>query len=79
MKWLVVHLVYFYQRYISPAFPPSCRYQPTCSNYMLQAVEKHGGIKGTVMGIARIFRCHPLVRGGKDEVPEQFSIRRNSQ
>lgn len=77
MKRILIFLVKCYQRYISPAFPPSCRYRPTCSAYMIEAIEKHG-MKGFIMGIARILRCHPFVKGGNDPVPEKFSLKRNS-
>ena len=76
MKKVLIALIRFYQKFISPAFPPSCRYQPTCSNYMIQAIEKHG-INGLLMGIARILRCHPWANGGDDPVPDDFSLRRN--
>ena len=68
-----------YQRWLSPLFPPHCRYYPTCSNYMLTAVRKHGCLLGVIMGIARILRCQPLVRGGYDPVPDKFTIFRNRQ
>lgn len=77
MKWLLTQLVRGYQRFISPLFPPTCRYYPTCSNYMLQALTKHGAIKGGLMGLARILRCHPFVHGGVDPVPDHFTLRRN--
>ncbi|MCH5464712.1 membrane protein insertion efficiency factor YidD [Levilactobacillus tujiorum] len=77
MKWLLTQLVRGYQRFISPLFPPTCRYYPTCSNYMLQALAKHGAIKGGLMGLARILRCHPFVHGGVDPVPDHFTLRRN--
>lgn len=77
MKRLLIALVHLYQKYISPLFPPSCRYRPTCSTYMIQALEKHGFIKGLLMGIGRIARCHPFIRGGKDPVPDYFTLRRN--
>ncbi|WP_395350904.1 membrane protein insertion efficiency factor YidD [Levilactobacillus parabrevis] len=77
MKWLLTKLVRGYQRFISPLFPPTCRYYPTCSNYMLQALAKHGAVKGGLMGLARILRCHPFVRGGVDPVPDHFTLRRN--
>ena len=64
------------QRFISPAFPPSCRFEPTCSNYMIQAIEKHG-FKGVLMGLSRILRCHPWSKTGKDPVPDHFSLKRN--
>lgn len=76
IKKLLIAPVRFYQKFISPAFPPSCRYKPTCSAYMIEAIEKHGA-KGVLMGIARILRCHPLVEGGDDPVPDHFSLHRN--
>ncbi|MGT2685805.1 membrane protein insertion efficiency factor YidD [Streptococcus porcinus] len=76
IKTFLIYVVRLYQRFISPLFPPSCRYRPTCSTYMIQAIEKHG-IKGVLMGIARIFRCHPFVDGGDDPVPDYFSLKRN--
>ncbi|MGT2928946.1 membrane protein insertion efficiency factor YidD [Streptococcus dentasini] len=76
MKKLLIALVRLYQRYISPLSPPSCRYRPTCSNYMIEAIEKHG-LLGVLMGFARILRCHPFVEGGDDPVPDHFSLRRN--
>ena len=55
-----------YQRFISPLSAPRCRFYPTCSNYFLQAVEKYGAIKGSMLGIKRILRCHPFSKGGYD-------------
>lgn len=78
IKRLLVLAVRFYQKAISPALPSSCRYQPTCSNYMLQAIQKHGSLKGVLMGSARILRCHPWVEGGIDPVPDKFSLRHNT-
>ena len=75
----MIGMVHGYQRYISPLFPPSCRYYPTCSNYMIQAIQKHGAIKGVLMGSARILRCHPFVKGGYDPVPDHLSLRRNKE
>ncbi|MDR0297457.1 MAG: membrane protein insertion efficiency factor YidD [Streptococcaceae bacterium] len=79
MKSVLIVLVRGYQRFISPLFPPSCRYYPTCSNYMLTAVSKHGAAKGLLMGVARILRCNPFVRGGVDYVPDHFSLKRNPE
>lgn len=79
MKWILMMLVRGYQRFISPLFPPTCRYSPTCSTYMLTAIQKHGAIKGTLMGTARIFRCNPFVHGGYDPVPDYFSLKRNKE
>ncbi|MGY3734818.1 membrane protein insertion efficiency factor YidD [Lactococcus hircilactis] len=76
MKKIFISLVRFYQRFISTLTSPSCRYYPTCSTYMIQALEKHGS-KGALMGIARILRCHPFCTPGYDIVPEKFSLRRN--
>ena len=78
MKKLLIAPVRFYQRFISPAFPPSGRYTPTCSNYMIEAIEKHGA-QGVLMGLARILRCHPWSATGEDPVPDYFSLRRNKQ
>lgn len=77
IRKLIERLIYGYQKIISPLFPPHCRYYPTCSNYMLMAVKKHGSVKGIIMGVARILRCQPFVRGGYDPVPDHFSIFRN--
>ncbi len=79
MKKILIYLVRGYQRFISPAFPPSCRYYPTCSNYMIKAIQTHGALKGTVMGTARILRCHPFVKGGIDYVPLTFRLTRNKK
>ena len=77
MKKILIQLVRGYKRFISPLLPPSCRYYPTCSTYMIQAIEKHGAAKGFLMGSARILRCNPFVQGGVDYVPDKFSLRRN--
>ena len=77
MKKLLTGPIRFYQKRISPHTPPSCRYHPTCSTYALQAIEKHGALKGGVMGLARVIRCNPMVAGGVDEVPDYFTLRRN--
>ena len=68
-KRVLLACIRFYQRVISPVLPPSCRYTPTCSEYMVQAVEKYGVIKGGWMGVARVLRCHPFHPGGYDPVP----------
>lgn len=73
-------LIFFvrgYQRFISPLFPPSCRYYPSCSSYMIKAIQIHGAVKGILMGISRILRCQPFAKGGLDYVPTYFSLRKN--
>lgn len=71
MVWLLprrvlVALVRVYQWTLSPLVGRYCRFQPTCSNYFIGAVEKYGAVSGSVRGVARIFRCHPFHRGGYD-------------
>jgi putative membrane protein insertion efficiency factor len=69
MRQIFIWLIRGYQRFISPAFPPSCRFTPTCSQYTLEAIGKHGAVKGTWLGIKRLSKCHPLHKGGYDPVP----------
>lgn len=72
MKRLAIGLIRFYQRGISPLFPPSCRFTPTCSGYALQAIERYGILRGSWLALRRIGRCHPWCEGGHDPVPERF-------
>lgn len=62
-------LVRFYRAFISPLTPPSCRYTPTCSAYALEALERHGALKGSWLSVRRILRCHPWGGSGYDPVP----------
>jgi hypothetical protein len=55
-----------YRKYISPLKRPSCRFYPTCSQYAIEAIEKYGALKGTLISIKRILRCHPFNKGGYD-------------
>ncbi len=64
-------LVKGYQLLISPLFPPSCRYTPTCSTYMIEALQEWGLIKGTWLGLRRISKCHPWGGHGHDPVPKK--------
>ncbi len=66
MKGVLVKLIRFWQVFISPLYPPSCRFYPTCSQYAIMAVEKHGVVKGSLKAIWRILRCNPLSKGGVD-------------
>lgn len=67
-KSMLIGLVKGYKYLISPLLPPSCRFYPTCSTYTIEAIEKYGAMRGTLLGLARILRCHPLCRGGYDPV-----------
>ncbi|MGM0420030.1 MAG: membrane protein insertion efficiency factor YidD [Bacillota bacterium] len=67
-KKILLKLIKFYQRSISPFLPKSCRFYPTCSSYTAQAIEKYGALKGTWLGIKRILRCHPFNPGGYDPI-----------
>lgn len=68
-RTVVLVLVRFYRSYVSPLFPPTCRYVPTCSEYAMIALQKYGFIKGSWLAIRRICRCHPWHPGGYDPVP----------
>ena len=66
---LLATLIRGYQRFISPALPPSCRFHPSCSQYALEAVTRHGALKGGWLAARRLARCHPFHPGGFDPVP----------
>jgi uncharacterized protein len=68
MRKLIVSILRFYKWTLSPMLPSACRYHPSCSDYMRQAVEKYGAARGVWMGIKRIARCHPFHAGGLDPV-----------
>lgn len=69
VRGLALSLLRFYKRFISPLLPPMCRFEPTCSMYTMQAVEKYGTLRGSWLGIRRLARCHPFNPGGWDPVP----------
>lgn len=68
--------IHVYRYAISPVLPRSCRFFPSCSEYGLEAIRRHGALGGGWLTVARVCRCHPLNRGGVDPVPEQFSLLR---
>jgi uncharacterized protein len=68
-RHLLAGLVRGYQLVISPALPPSCRFTPSCSQYALEAIMRHGAVKGTWLAARRLVRCHPFHPGGFDPVP----------
>lgn len=71
MKYLLIGLIKFYRSAISPFTPSTCRFYPSCSEYGLEAIRKHGAIKGGYLTIKRISKCHPFHPGGVDYVPEK--------
>jgi len=68
MKFLVLDMLSIYKVIVSPLMPAACRFEPTCSEYTRQAVEKYGALSGTWMGFKRIMRCQPFCEGGHDPV-----------
>ena len=68
-KRILLGLIRFYRREISPLKPPCCRFIPTCSQYALEAIEKYGALRGGYLAVRRILRCHPFHKGGYDPVP----------
>ncbi|MBE6700604.1 MAG: membrane protein insertion efficiency factor YidD [Ruminococcaceae bacterium] len=69
MRYVLIFFVKLYQKFISPLFPPTCRFTPTCSQYALEALTKYGAIKGLYLSIKRIIRCNPFCKGGYDPLP----------
>ncbi|MCB0036659.1 MAG: membrane protein insertion efficiency factor YidD [Anaerolineales bacterium] len=69
MKHVALFIIRVYQKVISPLFPPSCRFQPTCSHYGYEAIQKYGFVKGGWLTVKRVARCHPFNPGGYDPVP----------
>ena len=74
-RQVAVAPIRFYQRFISPGLPRRCKYHPTCSAYAVQALERHGALRGSYLAARRITRCHPLNEGGFDPVPEKADVR----
>ncbi|MBQ1243669.1 MAG: membrane protein insertion efficiency factor YidD [Clostridia bacterium] len=69
MKRVLLAVIRFYRRFISPHLPPMCRYYPTCSCYAIEAIETHGALKGGLLAAWRVLRCNPFSTGGFDPVP----------
>ena len=68
-KLLIINLIKIYQRFVSPFFPSSCKFSPSCSKYGIEAINKHGIIKGLVLTVKRILKCNPWSKGGYDPIP----------
>lgn len=77
MKRFFQWIIRGYRRFISPMKRPCCRYTPTCSEYALEAFEKHGAARGFLLSIRRIGRCHPFHEGGYDPVPDVFPTKKS--
>lgn len=71
MKTAVLAALRFYKAAVSPMLPPACRYTPTCSEYAMEAVERHGVVRGGWLATKRLLSCHPWSRGGYDPVPDR--------
>lgn len=69
MRFLLLAVLRGYKRFLSPLLPPACRFEPTCSMYAMNAVEKYGAARGSWMAFRRLLRCHPFHAGGFDPVP----------
>ncbi len=70
MRFILIGLIRLYQHALSPLFPPSCRYTPTCSVYAVEAIRRHGVFKGVWLALRRLSRCHPWGGSGYDPVPD---------
>jgi putative membrane protein insertion efficiency factor len=71
LSWLLSGIVLLYRKLISPLLPRTCRYEPTCSAYALEALRLHGPFRGSALALKRIARCHPWAPGGVDPVPKK--------
>jgi putative membrane protein insertion efficiency factor len=72
MKQALEFLLRMYKRYVSPALPHSCRFVPTCSEYAMEAIDRHGAVKGSWLAAARLLRCHPFAHAGYDPPPQRL-------
>ena len=71
-SWIALFLLRCYIVFLSPFFGGACKFYPSCSNYAVEAVSRHGARRGTVLALKRLFRCHPFTKGGVDLVPEEL-------
>lgn len=71
MRRFLLGALRFYKAQVSPALPPACRYTPTCSEYAIEAVERYGAWRGSIMAIRRVLACNPFAHGGYDPVPQR--------
>ena len=79
LKKILIFPVKLYKKYISPHLGENCRYWPTCSEYMMQALETHGAVKGLALGTLRLLRCNPWAKGGYDPVPPKGKWTNNNK
>ncbi len=79
MKKLLIRIVRFYQKRVSPTKPSCCRFIPTCSAYAIEAIETHGAFKGFFLSLWRVIRCNPLCKGGYDPVPPKKTANKKRQ
>lgn len=79
MKKIFTLPIRAYKKFISPVLPKACRFTPTCSEYAIEAIEKFGVIRGSMLASYRIMRCNPFSKGGYDPVPEKFTFKRQEK
>ena len=72
MNRVLITIIIFYKKYISPLKPACCRFYPTCSEYAIEAIQKYGCFKGTFLSLKRLLKCHPYHPGGCDPVPDNL-------
>ncbi len=75
MKRALLAPIHAYQRWISPSRPRRCKYEPTCSAYAVESIERFGALRGTLLAAWRLLRCNPFSHGGFDPVPKRFTLR----
>jgi len=75
MRHALQFVLRLYKRFVSPMLPHSCRFVPTCSEYAMEAIERHGAVRGSLLAAARLLRCHPFARAGYDPPPQRHESR----